>query len=200
MTDYVVHVTREQSEGKILKFDYGFCATYPKNPEKKPYDFNDGLELIINRGMRDGIIKIGGFDDRKYRLNDPIINESNDQIIVPLGLTYWKAYLDDLNRPFEDTQKLRKLGKLYHNDELSFFARALGIEIFYNYSSFKLNLFCPKTLSLHVRFLADLALKPQVSLLCGFLPRHLKFADCRLRISSHIAFASGLTSFSRSYF
>lgn len=129
-SNYLVHATREQTANKTLVFDYGLCATDIKNPESKPINYHKGLEQVIQRGIRDGTIQITDkFDDRKYRMNEPVIDESNQRILVPLGLTYWKAYKDDLDRQDKEIERLRRLGRQYHNDEFAFFARALGIEV-----------------------------------------------------------------------
>lgn len=128
--NYLVHATRGQTADKTLIFDYGLCAADIKNPKSKPINYQKGLEQVIQQGIRDGTIQITAkFDDRKYRMNDPIIDEPNKRITVPLGLTYWKACEGDLDKPDEEVERLRGLGRQYHNDELAFFARALGIEV-----------------------------------------------------------------------
>lgn len=116
--DYILHTDRSQGKGKGLVFVKGLCAVNPNNPQDR-LTYDQGLEKIM--------------EGRKFRFNDPIINETNNKIIIPLGVTNWSEYERDANRfkerKIEEIEKIKQKGLELYEDEFAFFSRALGMEV-----------------------------------------------------------------------
>jgi hypothetical protein len=133
---YTVHVTREQAANRPISFRLGNSQMFLGQEDRPNFDI--GLERITGLSHKTesyGIITTlpngKTVDNRKYKLNKPEVRE--DGIIIPLGVTHWQDYCNDVERAegkkFEEIDSLVKAGHVNYRDTLAYFASPLGIEV-----------------------------------------------------------------------
>ena len=129
--DYVVELTREQVEGKLLVFRKGLAAANLQDPQQS-HDYDWTLENVIEPLMRAGHLGDGvktRFDDRKLRYDRVEVDEENGLVAVSLGVTHYNAYDADRVRGPKLNADMQDYGEQLFGDRYAFFARPLGIAV-----------------------------------------------------------------------
>ena len=114
----------------------GFTVTFVEGLGEVGFDVHGRRDFeyisseLFPRFKADGLMMYGEgtrFDDRKYRLNFPIVSYTQKQITVPLGLTVYARTTAAICRADAANLDLMQKGVMNYNDEWAYFARTLGV-------------------------------------------------------------------------
>lgn len=113
-----------------ISFVDGLCRAHPTSPltrrDLRGYD-SEVLAALIQVGAENGGIGDGskGYDDRKMRYDGA--SEEGDNLVVRLGHSHFREYLESRHRPKEEGDRLELLGEEIYGDRFAFFPRNPGV-------------------------------------------------------------------------
>lgn len=115
-----------------MRFFEGMCAADKTNPENSPgmRTIGEYMNTVILPGIEQGKISDGiksKWDDRKLRFDSATI--SRGVLEVRLGVSYFGAIKEDLNRNPEENLQLQRIGKQRFNNRYAFFERGPGVTV-----------------------------------------------------------------------
>lgn len=115
-----------------MRFLEGMCAADKINPENSSgmRTIREYMDTVILQGIEQGKIGDGiksKWDDRKLRFDSATI--SRGVLEVRLGVSYFGAIKEDLNRNPEENLRLQKIGEQKFNNRYALFERGPGVTV-----------------------------------------------------------------------
>jgi len=129
MKEYGVWLSREDVRERILLFTKGVCPADIHDPDR-PRNYDWHMDHVIDPLVKGERIDDGSkspYDDRKLRMNKPIVEER--KIVIPIGATHFYRLQADQKRDSSLNKVLREQGETRFDDKYAFFAATLGVTV-----------------------------------------------------------------------
>ena len=129
MPEYQYDLTPASVAGKKVTFVKGPGQVQLQNP-KLPTEFNEVAMKLFPVLKLLGLMNDGRgsqYNDQEFRLGTPQVSEN--EVVVPMGLTYRGARAADINRSEAANMELQHLGVSELHDRWGYFSRAIGVAI-----------------------------------------------------------------------